>query len=130
MFSIKQIHHASFLVADLERAERFYCQTLGLTTVTRPDLGYPGLWLEISQYQQLHLMQLPNPDVDRLPPQHGGRDRHIAFHVQGLDELSRRLDELGWDYTLSRSGRKALFCRDTDGNALEFIQQDGSIRAN
>jgi glyoxylase I family protein len=24
-------------------------------------------------------------------------------------------------YTLSRSGRAALFCRDPDGNALEFI---------
>ncbi|MDH5183839.1 MAG: VOC family protein [Gammaproteobacteria bacterium] len=122
MFRIMQIHHASFLVADLDRAEQFYIRTLGLKKVIRPDLGYPGLWLQIHQAQQLHLMQLPNPDADRLAPQHGGRDRHIALHVEGLDELAQRLDTLGWDYSSSRSGRKALFCRDPDGNALEFIQ--------
>lgn len=124
MFSIEQIHHASFLIAELDRAEQFYCGTLGLSKIPRPDLGYPGLWLQINQAQQLHLMQLPNPDAGRQAPQHGGRDWHIALHVHGLDDLSRRLDELSWTYTLSRSGRTALFCRDPDGNALEFIQQD------
>ena len=122
MFKIEQIHHASFLVTELERTEEFYCQTLGLKKLARPDLGYPGLWLEIQQSQQLHLMQLPDPDAGRQAPPHGGRDRHIALHVQGLDELIRRLDALDWDYTKSRSGRRALFCRDPDGNALEFIQ--------
>lgn len=28
----------------------------------------------------------------------------------------------GIPYTRSRSGRTALFCRDPDGNALEFIE--------
>lgn len=128
MFKIQQIHHASLLVTELDRAEEFYCQTLGLPRLARPDLGYPGLWLEIHQGQQLHLMQLPDPDAGRLAPQHGGRDRHIALHVQGLDELARRLDALDWDYTSSRSGRKALFCRDPDGNALEFIQITDTIQ--
>ena len=27
--------------------------------------------------------------------------------------------------TVSRSGRKAVFCRDPDGNALEFIESKG-----
>ncbi|MDH5360451.1 MAG: VOC family protein [Gammaproteobacteria bacterium] len=124
IFNVARIHHVSFLISDLDRAERFYCGTLGLHKVERPELGYPGLWLQINQEQQIHLMQLPNPDAGRQPPPHGGRDRHIALHVQGLDELAKELDALGWEYTLSRSGRKALFCRDTDGNALEFIQQD------
>ena len=124
MFRIEEIHHASFLIADLERAERFYCETLGLLKVVRPDLGYPGLWLQINQVQQLHLMQLPDPDAGRQAPRHGGRDRHIALHVQGLEQLAQRLDLLQWEYTRSRSGRQALFCRDPDGNALEFIQSD------
>jgi len=25
-------------------------------------------------------------------------------------------------YTLSRSGRRALFCRDPDGNAIELVE--------
>jgi glyoxylase I family protein len=32
-----------------------------------------------------------------------------------------RLNQAGVTYTLSQSGRRALFCRDPDGNALEFI---------
>jgi len=28
----------------------------------------------------------------------------------------------GVAFTLSQSGRSALFCRDPDGNALEFVQ--------
>ena len=55
-------------------------------------------------------------------PAHGGRDRHCAFTVSDLDRLRRRLDADGVAYTLSRSGRRALFCRDPDGNALEFIE--------
>ena len=122
MFRITRIHHASFLVEDLERAEHFYTQTLGLTRIPRPDLGYPGLWLQINTSEQLHLMQLPDPDAGRQAPEHGGRDRHLAVAVEGLDILEQRLNELDWDYTRSRSGRQALFCRDPDGNALEFIQ--------
>jgi glyoxylase I family protein len=55
-------------------------------------------------------------------PVHGGRDRHTAFTVTELDELSHRLDSAGVSFRLSSSGRKALFCRDPDGNTLEFIQ--------
>lgn len=128
MFKIEQIHHASFLITDLDRAEQFYNVTLGLKKIVRPDLGYPGLWFEINQGQQLHLMQLPDPDAGRQAPVHGGRDRHIAFNVQALDELILRLDNLDWSYTSSRSGRKALFCRDPDGNALEFIQVTDTIQ--
>ena len=32
------------------------------------------------------------------------------------------LDSAGVDYSMSRSGRRALFCRDPDGNGLEFIE--------
>jgi glyoxylase I family protein len=43
--------------------------------------------------------------------------------VETLDDLVTALDAAGIGYTLSRSGRRALFCRDPDQNALEFIQQ-------
>jgi glyoxylase I family protein len=122
MFRIHSLHHASFLVSDLERATDFYHRLLGLPLLERPDLGYPGLWLQLGAQQQLHLMQLPNPDAGRERPEHGGRDRHIALHIGGLADLEARLQGEGIAYTLSRSGRRALFCRDPDGNALEFIE--------
>ena len=98
---------------------------LGMTIVPdRPDLGYPGAWLQMQQ-QQIHLLQLPNPDPIEGRPQHGGRDRHVAFGISDLDSLIEKLKTAGVSYTLSRSGRRALFCRDPDGNALEFIEETG-----
>jgi glyoxylase I family protein len=120
--AILSIHHVSVIVADTARALQFYRDTLGLgVDPGRPDLGYPGAWLRIGE-QQLHLLELPNPDPTTGRPAHGGRDRHCAFTVHDLDALRARLDGARIGYTLSKSGRRAMFCRDPDGNALEFIE--------
>lgn len=120
--NIVSIHHCSVLVADLQKSLHFYHEVLGLGIDSRrPDLGYEGAWLIVGA-QQIHLLVLPNPDPVQGRPAHGGRDRHVALHIKDLAELCRQLDDAGVGYTLSRSGRKALFCRDPDGNALEFIE--------
>ncbi|KPK46542.1 MAG: glyoxalase [Acidithiobacillales bacterium SM23_46] len=120
------IAHASLLVADTERALAFYRDVLGVRVLPdRPDLGYPGAWLAIGT-QQIHLLELPNPDPTSGRPVHGGRDRHTAIQVHDIKPLRVALDGAGIGYTLSRSGRAALFCRDPDGNALEFIQSSSA----
>lgn len=120
---INAIHHVSLIVSDTERALTFYRDLLGLQVdASRPDLGYPGVWLSVAG-QQIHLLELPNPDSVEGRPEHGGRDRHVAFSVKSISELTSRLQQQRIDFTASRSGRAALFCRDPDGNALEFIEQ-------
>ncbi|MBI5919421.1 MAG: VOC family protein [Nitrosomonadales bacterium] len=121
---ITALHHVTILVADLERACAFYQSLLGLEPdPARPDLGFPGVWYDLGAGQQLHLMHLPNPEQGLLRPEHGGRDRHFALAVSDLASLQARLDGAGIRYTRSRSGRAALFCRDPDDNALEFIEE-------
>lgn len=114
--------HAGLLVADLERARHFYEDVLGLAPCPRPELPYPGAWYALGGVQQLHLMQLPNPDAGAIRPAHGGRDRHIALGVRDMPALQARLDAASVAYTASQSGRAALFCRDPDGNTLEFVE--------
>jgi glyoxylase I family protein len=124
--AITDLHHASLLVADTRRALGFYRDLLGLAVDGgRPDLGYPGAWLQVGG-RQIHLLELPNPDPVEGRPAHGGRDRHVALLVSDIDWLARRLDAKAVAYTLSRSGRRALFCRDPDGNALEFVEALGA----
>ncbi|MBK5941458.1 VOC family protein [Halochromatium roseum] len=120
---IHAIHHVSLIVADTERALGFYRDLLGLEVEPgRPDLGYPGAWLKLGG-QQIHLLELPNPDPVEARPDHGGRDRHLAATVADLDAVAAVLDAAGIAYRLSRSGRRALFTRDPDANALELIEQ-------
>lgn len=116
------LHHASLVVADTAVSLKFYCDILGMQQTDRPDLGFPGAWLQLGA-QQIHLLKLENPDPTTGRPEHGGRDRHIALSVQDLAPVKEVLDKNGITYTLSKSGRQALFCRDPDGNALEILQQ-------
>lgn len=124
MFEIERFLHASLLVADLARAREFYEGLLGLKpSPTRPEMSFAGVWYDIGA-AQIHLICLPNPDPVGERPAHGGRDRHTALGVRGWETLCARLDAAGLPYTLSQSGRKALFVRDPDGNALELVALD------
>lgn len=49
-------------------------------------------------------------------------DRHVAVTVKNLDPLIQSLDRNSWTYTFSKSGRRAVFTRDLDSNAIEFIE--------
>lgn len=115
------VHHVSLLVQDTQAALAFYCGILGLAQLPRPELGYPGAWLQLGM-QQLHLLELPNPDPRQNRPMSIGHDRHTALSVSSLAELESRLQGGGIAYGRSRSGRAALFCRDPDGNGLEFVE--------
>ena len=123
MSEITALLHAGLLVSDLARAKVFYESVVGLQlSPNRPELPYPGEWYDLGNGQQLHLMQLPNPDAASIRPEHGGRDRHIALAVKNMDTLKARLDAAGVKYSVSKSGRAALFCRDQDANTLEFVE--------
>lgn len=119
--TILGLHHVSLLVADTAQSLRFYVGVLGLAPIERPDLGFPGAWLALGA-QQLHLMELPNPDAIQGRVAHAGRDRHFAVQVAALEPFVARLDAAGVVFTHSRSGRASIFCRDPDGNGLELME--------
>lgn len=116
------IHHASYIVADIERAKFFYHNIIGLEIDdSRPNFSFDGLWLNINDSQQIHLLCIENPDSTERP-EHGGRDRHTAYRVKDLSLIQMHLDQHKIAYTISQSGRQALFCRDPDGNTLEIME--------
>ena len=115
------IHHSTVIVSDTARSLDFYCNLLGMETTARADLPFPGAWLKVGE-QQIHLMELVNPDPVDKRPEHGGRDRHTALMVRDLNVIQQALEKSNVAFTVSRSGRSALFCRDPDGNTLEMIE--------
>ncbi|WP_322629773.1 VOC family protein [Halothiobacillus sp.] len=118
---ILAVDHVSVMVADVAIATAFYQKVIGLSEVARPDLGFPGAWLRLTEGVDLHVLQLPNPDPVDGRPRHGGRDRHVALRVASTVPFIRRLEAMNWPFTQSQSGRDAVFLRDPDGNALELV---------
>ena len=115
------LHHVSVLVTDLERARNFYLEVLGLEEDTsRPDMSFPGLWLKAG-HQQIHLLALDSAATGTAA-ESPGRDAHFALAVSDVSHIENRLRERSIPYNMSQSGRRALFCRDPDGNGIEFIE--------
>ena len=113
-------------MSDLDRALAFYTDTLGLSlNPARPDakLPYRGAWLWIGR-EMVHLMELPSPDPTEGRPTHGGRDGHFCVGVKDVKALAERLKAAGVPFTLSASGRPAIFFRDPDANVLECAEMD------
>mmetsp|Transcript_9824 Transcript_9824/g.20014 ORF Transcript_9824/g.20014 Transcript_9824/m.20014 type:complete len:199 (-) Transcript_9824:409-1005(-) len=120
------IQHAGVLVSNLDRSRYFYQTILGMgdeTHLRNPKLPFDGAFMKVGPSTQLHLMVLPNPDPLDGRPEHGGRDRHVAMVVSNIDPIISRLAAHGIPYTMSKSGRRSVFCRDYDSNALEFFEQ-------
>lgn len=120
---VSAIDHCSLIVANTGKALDFYEGILGLKVdESRPNLGYSGAWLQVGN-SQIHLLEVPNPDSVENRPEHGGRDHHVALQVKDLNMLIQRLEAANIDYSKSKSGRAALFCRDFDGNAVELVEK-------
>ncbi|WP_040724923.1 VOC family protein [Thiomicrorhabdus sp. Kp2] len=114
--------HVSIIVKDAEASLAFYQNLLEVNLMERPNLGFPGYWVDLYAGQSLHIMQLENPNEGTLRPEHGGRDYHFALRVDSIEDFVQRLDEMNKPYTLSQSGRKALFTRDLDNNSFELFE--------
>lgn len=118
---IEKLLHASLLITDLSVSRAFYEVILGLQpNLSRPVLSTTGIWYDIGA-AQLHLLvsSATTKEKSLLYP---GEDAHIALQVQDVEQLKQRLEQAKIVFTTSRSGRKAVFCRDPDGHALEFTQ--------
>ncbi len=120
MIKINRMLHTGLIIADLSKSRAFYEGLLGLKpSDKRPSMDFEGVWYDIGP-NQIHLMAVPDPYKEAIKPKHGGRDIHIALAVDDVESIKVELEKAGVPYTMSMSGRAALFCRDPDGNALEF----------
>ena len=111
------IHHVSINVSDVETAQAFYVDILGLELLDRPDFGFPGAWLR-SGGQEVHLI-----GIDSGAPL---KEQHFAFRVDDLDAVRAALEAAGVKCSKPReiSGIcRQAFAHDPSGNMVEFNER-------
>ena len=118
--TISGVHHISLNVSDAARANAFYTDVLGLGEIERPDLGFPGSWLELPDGRQAHLREVPGHQAPA--------GQHFAVRVDDIDEAIADLRGHGVD--VGDPGEIAGVCRqaffeDPSGNLIEFNQPTG-----
>ncbi len=114
---VKGIHHVSLNVIDVEEAQAFYVDKLGLQVLDRPDLGFPGCWLNAGE-QEIHLI-----GIDSGRPL---KEQHFAFCVDSLDDTISNLTESGIKVSkplLTPGICRAVFAHDPSGNMIEFNER-------
>jgi lactoylglutathione lyase len=122
--SVKQIHHVTIIVNDLEAACDFYEQVLGLKRVNMIPLDFPAQFYHVGESQQLHVTEWEDTHSFR---------GHVCFQVDDFMGVYRRASTLGVIDTLPWGGIRTLpngamqmFLRDPSNNLVEISCAPGT----
>ena len=118
---ITGIAHICFLVADLERSEKFYCGALGMEKAfdfVRDDGKRFGLYVYAGERTFVELFL-----GDVAPPAERQGFKHLCLEVASIDTAVRTLRERGVDVgdaKLGGDGTYQAWLKDPDGNRIEL----------
>jgi lactoylglutathione lyase len=120
--------HTMVRVRDLEASLDFYCRKLGLVELRRHDVA-PGRFTLVflaapgDESAQIELTHNWDPEDYQ-----GGRNfGHVAYEVDDIYAVCRRLAEGGVAiHRPPRDGRMA-FVRSPDGISIELLQKGGAL---
>jgi len=123
---IDGIGHIGLRVKDMEKSLDFYCKLLGLQKAftIENDEGKPWIeYIKICDGQFLELFY-PRPE-DPQGPQAQATNNHICLAVEDIHETGRTLEAAGIELIIPVKGREGgnwqCWCRDPDGNFIEFM---------
>lgn len=131
MIKTTGLYHAGIPVDDLERAERFYTEFLGMQVVQRvdsPRTRFIGLHCgEGDREVNVTIFERPRP-LDRNTLQNGDGIAHDAFWVaaEDFDAAVAALKREGYYHKGPYDrpqGRRTVYFFDSEGNYLELYQR-------
>ena len=122
--NLGSIHHIAVICSDKDSALDFYHNKLGFQIVRenyRPERDDWKIDLQLDDCELELFIMKGHPE--RLSPEAYGL-RHLAFHVDSVDEMVASLAEKGIECEPVRrdafTGEKMTFFRDPDGLPLEI----------
>jgi glyoxylase I family protein len=94
---LNRIHHLAIICSDYDRSKKFYVEILGLEIIReiyREERGSYKLDLRVGDRYQIELFSFPNPPARVSGPEACGL-RHLAFEVDDVQAIAKRLSERG-----------------------------------
>src|SRR5205823_8671783 len=119
--SVTSIHHVGLPVFDLERAETFYRDVLGIGRSSIPSYNPDSIVFLDCGSSMIHLIRYT--DAVQRP---GRRGVHWAFEVSDLDAAFARVAAAGCEIEVPISprpdGTRYFFFYDPEGNRIELCR--------
>ena len=123
--NLKKIHHVAIIVSDYEKSKDFYVNKLGFEIIRenyRDARDDYKLDLKLGECE-LELFGIKGSPVRPSYPEACGL-RHLAFHVEDIEDTIRLLNAQGIETEPVRldefTDKKMTFFRDPDGLPLEL----------
>ena len=127
--NIRQIDHVTINVTDMEKTREFYGKLLGLRELDCVDKGDHELtFFELPGGAKLELVVYRYETADNgQTATDRGRARHLAFEVDDVYALEKKLTEAGYPFHVPVSyvdklGFSGGLTRDPNGFELEFLE--------
>lgn len=120
--------HTMIRVKDINKSLDFYTKVLNMELKDKKRLDDCWLYFLSDENDCAQIELTYNDDTPSNGYENGNCFGHFAFSVDSLDEFSKKLQNLGYEYLyepfdLTQKGSKIAFIKDPDGNEIELIEK-------
>ena len=120
MRKIRCLDYIAIHVDDVPTNESFYRNLFDLQPIPRPEIDFPGAWLRIGEFRELHLIGKNSmPDIPPL-------ERHFAMEIDSATEWAAHLTQHAIEFQGPSSRTDdalPIFLRDPDGHVIELLER-------
>lgn len=120
--------HTMIRVKDIEKSLKFYTELLNMTVEKQKRLDDCTLYFLSDEEKTAQIELTYNDETPENGYELGTAFGHFAFSVKSLEEFTKKLNSLGYEYLyepfdLNGKGTKIAFVKDPDGYEIELIEK-------
>lgn len=120
--------HSMIRVKDIDASLKFYTELLNMKIDKQKRLDDCELYFLNDEGNNAQIELTYNDETPKDGYKNGNAFGHFAFSCESLDEFTKKLHSLGYEYLyepfdLNNKGTKIAFIKDPDGNEIELIEK-------
>lgn len=119
--------HVMIRTKDVDKSLDFYTKLFDMNLVRTIKLDDSILYFLSDEDGQTQIELTANFEVPEGGYKNGDAFGHFAFGVESMDEFTKKLHSLGYEYLyepfhMREAGSKIAFIKDPDNNEIEIIE--------